>query len=48
MISAKIMPTIPLQQALTTISYIRIAYGCNALQAGDIAVMMVDAIPCAE
>jgi hypothetical protein len=42
------MPTIPLQQAFATISYIRIAYGHNALQASDIAVMMVDAIPCAE
>jgi hypothetical protein len=48
MISAKIMPTIPLQQAFATISYIRIAYGHNTLQAADIAVMMVDAIPCAE
>jgi len=41
------MPTIPLQQALATISFIRIAYGHNTLQAADIAVMMVDAIPCA-
>jgi len=48
MISAKIMPTIPLQQALATISFISIAYAHNALQAGDIAVMMVDAIPCTE
>jgi hypothetical protein len=42
------MPTIPLQQAFATISYIRIAYAHHALQTTGNAVMMVDAIPCAN